>query len=81
VHPLAIVMRSGISSGIHVAAPKRAKTVKKGISFPEDVYEDLLPRSKALGYPSFSAYIVALGHKDLHTPGGWLSIPPKRAKK
>lgn len=43
--------------------------------------EDALARAKQLGFQNFSAYIAALVQKDLHTPGGWLTIPPKRPKK
>jgi len=61
--------------------PQPEKTVQKGVSFPSDTLTDLIARSKELGFTNFSAYINALGQKDLQTPGGWLQIPPRRPKK
>lgn len=57
------------------------KFAKSGVSLPDKTMAKAKTRARRLGFQTFSAYIAALVQKDLHTPGGWLEIPPSREEK
>ena len=52
-----------------------------GVSLPESTLSEAQKRAAQLGFENFSAYVAALIQCDLHSPDGWLHIPPKRPKK
>ena len=66
---------------IGVPLPKKPKFAKTGLSLEQDAMDAAQARARLLGFQNFSAYVAALVQKDLHTPDGWLQIPPKRPKK